>query len=265
MYNEAESALKSAVKADEFNAELRYRYGVALQGLKKFDDAIASFQLSLRLDSGRWVAAEHILECYSEKFAQSSTNQDRVALGEVAAELALFPLDGLSESSIKDLREAQRRAEALLTALNSPVGRWSLDGRPQLLVRWNSDGRKFEVSEEEGVRLISGSFRQTMSASVTSDSYAGRVSFFGSGFYAATPCWFDFEFTIQLEDFGSKLLLQEQSSNYKGPDPVTGDPSIAGIRARDKVCRDIVRESQRRGSRPFYPLRLSLERGPGAQ
>ena len=54
MYGEAAAALNSAVKADEFNGELRFLYGSALQGIKKYDDAILNLRLSIRLDNSRW-------------------------------------------------------------------------------------------------------------------------------------------------------------------------------------------------------------------
>jgi len=159
MYSEATAALGPAVKADEFNGELRYLYGSALQGLKKYDDAVLNFRLSLRLDNSRWEAAEHVLQCYSEKFAQSSSNQDRILLGEAAAQLAAIPSAGDTDpAGGRDLREAQQRAQALITILNSPVGTWS-DGRLQLSVKSRADNG-FDIFMNEKESYLSGTFRR---------------------------------------------------------------------------------------------------------
>lgn len=262
MYSEAAAALDSAVKANEFNGELRLLYGSALQGLKKYDDAISNFRLSLRLDKSRWEAAEHLVQCYQEKYAQSSANQDRVLLGEAATQLASLSPDSDTDSERSgNLREAQRRAQTLLTVLNSPVGTWR-DGSLQLSVRRNADvDGTFDIHTTMGNKdYISGSFRRLPSG-----------TFSGSAIYSTSPCAFDIEVTLQLLDSGTKLLLQEQSAKYKGPhlwrdpaEPTQAASDLELLRARDKVCKFMVRtEVQRtngRDSNPNYPLKLSLER-----
>jgi len=244
MYSEATAALGPAVKADEFNGELRYLYGSALQGLKKYDDAVLNFRLSLRLDNSRWEAAEHVLQCYSEKFAQSSSNQDRILLGEAAAQLAAIPSAGDTDpAGGRDLREAQQRAQALITILNSPVGTWS-DGRLQLSVKSRADNG-FDIFMNEKESYLSGTFRRR-----------DATEFGGSAMYGSV-CLFDIDFTAQLLDAGTQLLLEEQrATRYIGPNPISS-PSLERMRVQNKVCRDLMRKA--RGS-PFYPLKLSLQR-----
>src|SRR5271157_1928515 len=232
MYSEAEAALRPAVTANEFNGELRFLYGSALQGLRKYDEAISNFRLSLRLDKGRWQAVEHVVQCYKEKYAVSLANQDRVLLGEAATQLALIPPDSPADSdSRRDLREAQRRSQALLTVLNSPVGTWG-NGSLHLSVSSSADSDSiFKISSKAKESLMAGTFRRLENG-----------GFQGSGISSKTICVFDIEFTLQLLDAGTKLLIQEQNAKYRGPDPLQGDPSPADLqatmRARDKVCRD---------------------------
>jgi len=70
-------------------------------------------------------------------------------------------------------------------------------------------------------------------------------------------CLFDIDFTAQLLDAGTQLLLEEQrATRYIGPNPISS-PSLERMRVQNKVCRDLMRKA--RGS-PFYPLKLSLQR-----
>jgi hypothetical protein len=246
MYSEAEAALKPAVKSDEFNSELRYLDGVALEGLRKLDDAVDSFSLSLRLDASQWPAAKHLMQCFSEKYAQSAANQDRVSLGRAAAQVVSFASDTLMNPATEgNLGESQKRAAEILELLNSPVGTWG-DDSPQFRVRASPDSPSaFDVQGEKGGSVMFGKFRRQTAH-----------EFYGNIYDAKGPCVFDIEVAVTLQDFGTRLLVKERTSRYKGPDPrIKNLSNVTGLRAGDKVCGDLVRRGD-----GFYPLNMAVRR-----
>src|SRR4029077_11432862 len=84
MYQEAGTALEAALKADEFNGELRYLYGVASLGLQRFDDATKNLTLALRLDSSNWRAREELILAYLGQYKQSGLMEPRIRAFETA-------------------------------------------------------------------------------------------------------------------------------------------------------------------------------------
>ncbi len=249
MYNEAAEALKPAIKTDEFNDELRYLYGLAQQSLKKYDDAISNFRLAYRLNANHWEAADHLVQCYSATYAQSSSNEDRILLGEAATQLvsirAAITPDSGDEAS---LRGAQERSRNLLSMLNSPVGTWS-DGRLRLTVSLRDDGSfKLDTTAPKN-GLFFGTFRKGNDG----------VEFEGSLRQSRGLCVFRIKFTLRSFDSGTRLALAEQSAEYDAPDPLSGNPSWDEIGARGKACKKQFGKNANSNSM-FSPVKLSLDR-----
>jgi tetratricopeptide (TPR) repeat protein len=125
MYEEATWSLKDLVVSDEFNADSRYMYGVALEGLGKHREAAEQLELSLRLAPQLWRATIKLPEVYLAAYNESGANVDRKEAYKAALQLIqVYNLPLSSESEKNDLLEAKVTARGMLAKLESPIGVW---------------------------------------------------------------------------------------------------------------------------------------------
>jgi len=239
MYEEATKSLKDLVASDEFDADSRYLYGVALEGLGKHHEAAAQLELSLRLAPQQWRAIIKLPEVYLAAYNESNANADRKKTYQAA--LRLIQLDDLplsSESEKNDLREAKVLSRSVIAKLESPIGVWR-----------SPRGGDFSVGMFYSPPRLS--MQETLPKGATSCGHAcwsfeikaiAGPDYSGSG--NNTPmqsigrgCMFDYDYKLRLTDAGTTLTVIETAQRYRWPELTTVQDSKIVFKAADEFCR----------------------------
>jgi len=251
MYEEAAKSLKDLVASDEFNADDRYLYGAALEGLGKHHEAAAQLELSLRLAPQEWRASITLPEVYLAAYKESDANADREKAYQAA--LQVIQLDNLpisSEAETNDLREAKVAAKSVIATLESPIGVWRSP--------W---GGNFTVGMFHTPPRLT--MKETLPKAATSCGHVcwsfeikdsvGRPGYSGSGSNTSMQsigrgCMFDYDYDLRLTDAGTTLTVVETAQKYRGPE-LTGvgeadqsrglGAARAVFKAADEICRKI--------------------------
>ena len=245
MYSEAAAVLEPAVKADEFNGELRQLYGLALQGLKRHDEAIHNFQIASKL-TGNWEILDGLLKSYLAKFAISSANEDRISAFTTASQLLMT-----STNHSEKLTDAESRAAKVIIDFLSAVGVWREDlasgglgnrDKMEVKITEGEDGSFYlmeNVPEKWPFVPFHLHFKKTQAENgVTENRLEAR--FAGSAPNSDGGCIFDFDYSVRLTQAGTKLLVMAQPTNYRGLDPLFSAKFSEKIAS--KMCADLIRK-----------------------
>jgi len=250
MYQEATNSLKDLVAADEFNADNRYLYGVALEGLGKHHEAAAQLELSLRLAPQERRAIIKLPNIYLAAYNESGANADRKKAYQAALQLLELDSPRLSSESEKDdLQQAKVLARGIIAKLESPIGVWKTP--------W---GATFSVGIYYSPPRLA--MKETLPKDATSCGHvcwAFEIKAIAGPDYAGsgnntpmqsigTGCMFDYDYKLRLTDAGTTLTVVETAERYRGPeltrvgeaDQSRGLGAAKAVyKAADEICRKI--------------------------
>ena len=232
MYREAIRDLEPAVRSDEFNAELRLLYGIALRHIRRYDDSLYNLSIAIKLDASNWAAQVELLKVYVDRYGETPTNSDRLSASKAATQL--ISMDG-AQADQPELKEAKQQAEEVIANFENPVGLWRKGGKEYEIVR-RPEG-KFLLKEH----LPAGQNCAQTCFDITFQNTAPQV-YEGSGSNSDGTCIFDFNYDLSFSDAATKLSVTGKHLRYRAPDPLVGPSDLNALRAHNKMCEAMVRD-----------------------
>jgi hypothetical protein len=236
MYEEAANSLKVLVASDEFNAESRYLYGVALEGLRKHHEAATQLELSLRLAPQQEKVLIKLPEVYMAAYNESGGNADRKKAYQAALQLIQFE----TGSENGDLMAGKMFARTVIAKLDSPIGIWMTSrGNEQMAFTIDMFYTPPRLAMKEMLPTGAKSCGHTCWSfelkALSGPDYSGfgmnaPMQSIGSG------CMFDYDYTMHLTDAGTKLSVIETAQKYVSPE-LTKVHSRTALQVADGFCR----------------------------
>lgn len=204
MYREAREYLEPALKRDEFNPTLRFMYGVAMGGLKQYDDAIRELEIAVRIGPVTPYMLNSLMTFKADKFAQSGGNENRLAVFNAATQVMEFRGNTLSDEGRNDLAKIRNAAAGLIAELGSPIGLWR-SGRNEYQVEMS--GGRLWLIRPRGQPLLSIELEKT-----------GLSDFKGTGLVGNGLCSFDGDVAVHVSNGGAEISIHVVEKRLRGPD-----------------------------------------------